>query len=315
MLGDGLLRAEWNKALIRDIIAPCWARLIVKSCTGKTIKEEEAYTMWPFSTSSASWNILLVQTLLSLLVKEKVLYTTASGGKWLLFNEAILLPQSNSTGFNENYYLFIIIYYGYLYYLLYYHLFIISTFYNIEINNKLATMLLADQWPVVILPPSLHSFLVNNKVITNIATPAYVSKLIMENAKDFSKSLSNLSTVSFLLDYVVINNIDINAAHKLVGLPLLPLLNNTVGFFDLFDNKVIKKPGQPALVTYYICDENEEKILKEGASHLVVSNEHLSEYMKKFLSNSIVQQTLNVKVCIKNYHLSSFYNINYIFFY
>jgi hypothetical protein len=31
MHGDGQLRSDWNKALLTDIIAPCWARLLLQS--------------------------------------------------------------------------------------------------------------------------------------------------------------------------------------------------------------------------------------------------------------------------------------------
>ncbi|KAF0699884.1 Aste57867_9568 [Aphanomyces stellatus] len=84
--GDGLLRAQWNTFLLKDVIAPCYARTIV------TIQHKQPY-LFPSQLPTLSWSIVLVTSTLNALKHQPCLFTTLNNS-FVAPNDAIILDNA-----------------------------------------------------------------------------------------------------------------------------------------------------------------------------------------------------------------------------
>lgn len=96
MAGDGRLRAEWNTSLLRDLVCPCYRRLLLRSAN--MLGPSPVYhSLFPVAESPPPWNTV-PQSLYSQLADARVLHTPGSGsgtGSWVTPTEALVLgPDS-----------------------------------------------------------------------------------------------------------------------------------------------------------------------------------------------------------------------------
>ncbi|ETW06282.1 hypothetical protein, variant [Aphanomyces invadans] len=82
--GDGLLRAQWNDALLKDVIAPCYARAIA------TIRHESPY-LFPSHVPAIAWQKALVLSMLRLIQTQPCLFARATNS-FVSPAEAKVLP-------------------------------------------------------------------------------------------------------------------------------------------------------------------------------------------------------------------------------
>jgi hypothetical protein len=88
MTGMGSLRAFWNEALLRDVIAPAYA--VVLSKAAQILGNTESYhQLWPPEQLQQPWQ-LVADHLVPGLQQLPVLWTPAAGGFWLSPEDALL---------------------------------------------------------------------------------------------------------------------------------------------------------------------------------------------------------------------------------
>ena len=83
MAGEGRTRAEWNQALLEDVVAPTYARMLLR--LAKTTGPETLdwyYSIWPADTVAEPWLSLSRRVYVETL-KMPVLYCNLGGGRWV----------------------------------------------------------------------------------------------------------------------------------------------------------------------------------------------------------------------------------------
>ena len=88
------MRSDWNCALLQDVIAPSYAKLLlaVQADMGHA---ELYYQLWPQLRPAEPWG-LLVDTLYESILASPVLRTEANGGGWVSPTEAVFAEQAES---------------------------------------------------------------------------------------------------------------------------------------------------------------------------------------------------------------------------
>jgi len=222
MTGDGRTRAEWNVQLIRDVIAPCYARLLVrlKAALGWSLNYQQ---FWPSVDLPSPWDNVTNSTF-PLLGSSQLLSSDSSlecyrrsnltklfQSSWFDCKSALVLPLVSSSAAPD--------------------------------PTILTTFLAFFNQPVIQCIPSLHEALVKTKSVTQIATPDFVRGLLLAKSASFFPNDVQMEEYviericPFLLKYCLsdINlKINQNDISKLNGLRLLPLLNGTVGSLNVF---------------------------------------------------------------------------------
>ena len=78
MVGDGKLRADWNCALLEDVVAPSYCELLLEARHALP-DGGRYYELWPQHRPAEPW-CRLVDTLYRRLLEARVMRTDASGG-------------------------------------------------------------------------------------------------------------------------------------------------------------------------------------------------------------------------------------------
>jgi sacsin len=90
MAGEGRIRAEWNKALLEDVVAPTYARMLLrlcKSCEGEARDLEGYYRVWPAQSVSEPWASLVRRVYVET-SRLPLLHSLVGGGRWVTPEEA-----------------------------------------------------------------------------------------------------------------------------------------------------------------------------------------------------------------------------------
>eukprot|EP00966_Prymnesium_polylepis_P334715 7390084-Prymnesium_polylepis.1 len=88
MVGAGRLRAEWNAALLQDVVAPSYVSLLLqvrerlRGEGGSADPRGGYYALWPHVRPSEPWGGL-VDTLYQMLLQQPALYSELHGGVWV----------------------------------------------------------------------------------------------------------------------------------------------------------------------------------------------------------------------------------------
>lgn len=189
MTGDGSTRANWNKFLLRDVIAPCYARMLCK------LKEKMGFSeffqsLWPKWNLPQPWSILGNSTLFSL-VNQQLLQVDAARPVWIDPKNAVILPLTVTS--NED-------------------------------KAELSRLLRWLGVPLVSFTvESLHESLVVSKICARLATPTFVRELLRQVAVKMDPSLSNFS-----LAYCMSDLKPYHPGSELNHLELLPMKNGEV---------------------------------------------------------------------------------------
>ena len=86
MVGVGQLRSEWNIALLQDVLAPCYAQLLLYARS--LLHGPAFYALWPSSKPAEPWGSL-VAAMYRLVLDQPLLRCEADGGSWLSARSAI----------------------------------------------------------------------------------------------------------------------------------------------------------------------------------------------------------------------------------
>jgi sacsin len=135
MSGDGQLRSDWNKALIEDVVAPAYCKLLV-AATQILGRGNQYFQLWPSQGRAEAWNGA-VSAFYKSACRANVVYTELGSGQWIKPADAILVPEGES-------------------------------------SDQLAMMLLKGQLPVVRVPERILSRLQESGVPLQDVSPRYV---------------------------------------------------------------------------------------------------------------------------------------------
>eukprot|EP01042_Synura_sphagnicola_P003050 gene3050-3742_t len=218
MSGDGKLRADWNTSLIREVLASCYVRLLLRlrDCLGFSMDYQRFWpgqlqdvpAMWTQLVSAVMFGcksqmLLKVHRLSTTPDLEVPLATATAGrtGDWIRCDQAMLLPSESSWSFSE------------------------------EQRFQLVELLVFYHMPLVVPVSSFREVLEKYAVCTDIALPARIRTLL--RTCGFSKGGAVRSPpfhlCSFLLAYCT-SDLDAPTQFRdLDGLCVLPVRCGSVG--------------------------------------------------------------------------------------
>lgn len=219
MTGDGYTRANWNLALLKDVVSPCYARLLMR------LKEFLGYTkqyqgFWPSHTAPQPWS-LVTSTTLSLCQSQKLLAIQSSTAlSWIEPINAVVVPFSD--GGNQ--------------------------------YDELYAVLDHYSAPVIRFQSSdLHQTLIKLQTCPTIATPAYLRKLIRSKQAS-TQALLPMSFCKFVVQYCLSDQNVQRITSELHDLKIIPLLSNSVGLLKIFDRSQMEAIQQLNLMGYSLQD-------------------------------------------------------------
>ena len=202
-------RAEWNKLLLNQLVAPAYAlllacrTLLLRYCNTPLMSEvtsgflPDPFAAWPLLSEVKNQQIWseLLQPTLTLGSNFPLLWTAASGGKWIKIDEAYYLPNSFGP----------------------------DTSAPCPVN--IADLLVKAGKPVVFVPKHVSETLSANNALQALCLQHTITPhLVREVIKSCELVLlqANKATVDSLLEYVL-SDLTSACYDELVGVPLLSL--------------------------------------------------------------------------------------------
>lgn len=187
---SGKIRSLWNRHILEDVVAPCFAKLLlgVRQLLSST---EKYYSLWPVGSFEEPWN-LLVEHIYRSIWDSPILYSTVEGGKWVSPEEAYIHDK------------------------------------EISGSKEIGDVLVQLGMPIVPLPSDLFDMIINCKSIGHhrVVTPDSV-RHYLSDCKYLS--LIGRSHKFMLLEYCLEDLIDADVGIHASQLPLLPLANGNFG--------------------------------------------------------------------------------------
>lgn len=222
-LDDGaVMRGAWNAALLRDVVAPCWARAIVRcaqlaeralaSAPDAGVVMKRLWALWPRGVPRQPW-MTAARATLALLSTARILPCGAgaarAGWQFVSPKDAILCDPASEGDDDDGH------------------------------EHAVGAALLQDGVPVVYAPDGVAEALRNGSLCTRMSTALVREHLRRLGAR--AACLKDRATVLRLLRYVIADmpgglpgrsrgRGDVDAA-ELVGLPLVPLGDAALGVF------------------------------------------------------------------------------------
>lgn len=86
------MRAQWNISLLRDVIAPCYARAVLQLTNGELVKPEHHVQLLPQALPPAPWDDLAM-AFFSLIRAEPCLFSVAKGGTWVTLEQSLIIKR------------------------------------------------------------------------------------------------------------------------------------------------------------------------------------------------------------------------------
>ncbi|KAL2612990.1 hypothetical protein R1flu_024682 [Riccia fluitans] len=188
----GKLRSDWNVSLLEDVVADCFARLMLEA-SRRLGPTSQYYSLWPTGNFSEPW-LTLVKRLYARGLELPLLHTPAAGGKWITPAQALYHDEEFSDA------------------------------------DNLATSLVAEGLPLVRVPDPLRVMLFEHCVTSpRVVLPRTVRDQLRRSGRQ--GKFTNRSCGLVLLEYCLGDVIDDEAAGVLQGLPLIPLADGGWGVF------------------------------------------------------------------------------------
>lgn len=86
------MRAQWNVSLLRDVIAPCYARAVLKLTNGELVEPEHHVQFLPQALPPAPWDNLAM-AFLNLVRAEPCLFSMTKGGTWVSPEQSLIIKR------------------------------------------------------------------------------------------------------------------------------------------------------------------------------------------------------------------------------
>jgi sacsin len=297
--GDGLLRAQWNKALLEYVVAPCYARALICMTDTKIMPPHMHATLFPRDVPPEPWDILF-QSTLNIVRTQPCLFTTANGGAWVAPMDALIVRRTS-----EDY-------------------------------EDFVRWLLQDGIPIVTtLSETVENVLIKSKVVSGFLLPKVLRS---QYAGRDSLHAGNLNAIKSVLGFMA-RDLDGMTLGELSGIRLLPLCDGSLSTFwkpsegghaarldhlcsmgftraqslralqmtgnesvEIALNWLISNPpmptasgddDSPAHSTYFIPSD-EERVIFSRAKNRLVDTKALPSTVKKLLSSN-ARAPLNVR--------------------
>ncbi|CAI5714235.1 unnamed protein product [Hyaloperonospora brassicae] len=294
--GEGLLRARWNIALLRDVIAPCYARAILHLASTQLMNPDQHVQLLPQTFPPAPWDTL-ASAFLSLIRDKPCLYSDVESGRWVSPAESMVFSSANSS------------------------------------SKQIEQSMVDDGFPVVRnLTEDQERVLIKTTTISSYAGPQTVREAY--KAKH-SCHAGNREAIKCLLGFML-SDLQPARLNALVGVNFLPVADGTLRKFESrpgFDpaglaylhsmgfsrqhaihalvvagedgmktalDWLLQNPNpsvvcrEGAAVTYFIPSREELTLLEKARGYLV-SVETLSQSGMNLLSSDTAGKTLNVQ--------------------
>ncbi|RYH20807.1 hypothetical protein EON65_22410 [archaeon] len=259
MTGDGMARARWNLSLLRDVLAPCYTRLLVK------LRDDMKFSLqyqklWPKFDLPHPWCVIGNTTLVNVKNEKLLLVNIASTySVWIEPARAVLLPLNSA-----------------------------------DTEGELIRFLQLAKAPVVTFQcAELHNSLVKGKLSEHVATPYLVRRLLKN-----SGCIPLHDMCRFLLAYVLSDLTSTDSLLELNGFSLLPLRNGKLGRLLVFTTLQVQSiaallsmgfPMQDAIAALLQCKFN-----VDNASELLASNAINPSFLADSLFFMAPQEDLSV---------------------
>uniref|UniRef100_M4C6B7 UBA domain-containing protein n=1 Tax=Hyaloperonospora arabidopsidis (strain Emoy2) TaxID=559515 RepID=M4C6B7_HYAAE len=284
--GEGRLRAQWNVALLCDVIAPCYARAILYLANTELMRPDQHVQLLPQTLPPAPWDSLS-SAFFSLIRGKPCLYSEVGGGRWVCPAESMVFNSVNSD------------------------------------SKKIEQLMLDDGLPVVRnLTEDQERVLVKLTAILSYAGPQNVRDVY--KAK-YSSHAGNREATKYLLSFML-RDLEPARLNALVGVNFLPVADGTLRKFESrpgFDPAsleylrsmgfsrqhaihalaVVGDAGNPnpavacgkgACTTFLIPSQEELVLLDKARGHLVCV-EALTQTGMNLLSSDMAGEILNVQ--------------------
>ena len=192
LVGGGKMRADWNRALLEDVAAPCYARVIAEA-RDMLGGGASYYALWPQQPTAEPWRGM-VGVLYRMLLKQPVLHSAAQGGSWVSPTAAVFAEVA---GGGEE-----------------------------AAPAPMHAVLLRSGVPLVVVPPAVHSQLHEAAVASGAALRWASGALVRDWLRGhggWEEGLSREEAVVVLRH--VLSGLEGDALREACGLRLLPLLS------------------------------------------------------------------------------------------
>ncbi|CAN0224541.1 unnamed protein product, partial [Discosporangium mesarthrocarpum] len=195
MAGDGKRRSEWNTLLLADVIAPIYAKLIVRARGLLGPQGRRYLDLLPAVDTQRPWSIA-VASMFALLRDLPVLYSESGRGGWIAPSKAEGVLEGEEA----------------------------------EEKHRLYEVLLLDGVPVVHLPPDLLKAMLRHSCLKAEANPDFVRSHFRRTDIQHPclEKGPGRENALFLLS-VAAAGLGSDSLSELVGLPFLPLADGTLG--------------------------------------------------------------------------------------
>ena len=216
MVGEGQLRAEWNRALLCDVAVPCYSRflsLAAERCGAGALYD----SLWPVKGNGPAW-VAMIDAFFEAVSPLPLLHTPLGEqekGVWISPRDAVLIPSAEGSRNKDG-----------------------TIIFCRDDISSLEKILVEEDVPVVhTYLTALHEVLEKRKVVARIATPAFVrthfrtpasSTSAPTNPCDSHPALKTREAVLFLLRYCL-SDLSEQSSTDLDGLPFLPVADALAG--------------------------------------------------------------------------------------
>lgn len=189
--GEGLLRAQWNLALLSDVIAPCYARAVTNLAAEGQVAPEQHVRLFPQVQPPAPWDTL-ARSFFARIRAKPCLYTEADGGSWIAPASSVIVRRDAMD------------------------------------YSRFVSWLLDDSFHVVRnLSEELEKFLVATHTVPSFLEPSFVRTVY---ASRRSRHGGNNDAVRCLLEFML-SDLDTTRLHALIGVSFLPVADGTLVSF------------------------------------------------------------------------------------
>lgn len=303
MSGEGEIRSNWNYHLLSDAVSLAYMRILLEAIPilGPT---PAFFSLFPVEIPREPWNTCILH-LYKLIPSFEILYTKLGNqgkGRWVKPADAILMDTSLQSDDND------------------------------QDAIMMEQLLLEEKLPIVRLPARVQKLFVKyaeaqicvldanflrRHLATRIDHPCLGNIRLSSNtleskqetdqpSQEEEKTVDTINTgqnlpanrhkaLSFLLQYCaadILKDRSGESFSKLVDLPLIPLLDGSIGVFA--------NPNSP---NAYLCNSIERKLLA-SAPHLIVDDECTDEIKKIFENKYLSHYTSVQKMSYE--HMASF---------
>eukprot|EP01049_Picozoa_sp_SAG25_P009302 SAG25_NODE_911_length_4794_cov_1.302449_1_plen_1090_part_00 len=256
MTGEGQIRSQWNVALLHDVVAPCYARLLERAST--IVGNEQYCGLWPTKMGAEPWQTL-VRSLYEVGMARSILHTELDGGRWLPPLEAVLADV------------------------------------NADNCDELTRLMLLEGIPVADPPLHIRRMLLaaQEQPLKQL-TPCLVRQALRVKGVEHH-SLSERKDALVLLRYCC-NDLEGAEFAELGGLPLIPTAASTLATFQKVTEQGQAKSykSERGKGHMYTCTQLEYDLLLESQAPVLVDRS-IPDDLYAMLASQPLQQSCSVR--------------------